>query len=130
MSTIKKYNFDSVGDTQPTLRQHERIGLNTKKIKYGPSLPLRLSPQKGELFLMNDNLANQVADNIRNILLTNRGERVMQPNFGANLKPILSEFGSPDFENEVMARINQAVRKFMPYVSLTENAIGGITNTS
>ena len=44
----------------------------------------------------------------------------MQPDFGANLKPILSEFGSPGFEGEVMARIKSSVKRFLPFISLSE----------
>ena len=68
---------------------------------------------------MNTGLADAVSDNLKNIILTNRGERVMNPSFGANLKSILSEFGTDGFEGEVMARIKTSVSKYLPYVALT-----------
>lgn len=119
MSNAKTFSFSDVGDRLPTLREHEKIRRDTPRVNFGPSLPLRLSNKKSQLFRMNENLGSQVADNLKNLILTNRGERVMMPDFGANLKPIMSEFGSPTFEQEAMARISTAVRKFLPFVSLT-----------
>jgi phage baseplate assembly protein W len=57
------------------------------------------------------------------LLLTNRGERIMQPDFGANLKPILTEFGTVGFESEVMSRIKASVSKFFPYISLSQMSL-------
>lgn len=121
MSTVQTFDFSSVGDTLPVLRDHETSGADTfRSINYGPALPLRLSTKEDELFVMNTNIADMVKDNLINLLQTNRGERVMQPGFGANLKPILTEFGTDGFEGEVMARIKTSVSTFLPYVSLSK----------
>tara|TARA_R100000152_G_C6643031_1_gene86990 strand:+ start:24 stop:515 length:492 start_codon:yes stop_codon:yes gene_type:complete len=120
MSSVQTFDFSSVGDTLPTLREHEQSGAEITKVKYGPATPLRLSSDKSELFVMNTNLADMVRDNLMNLLLTNRGERIMQPDFGANLKPILTEFGTDGFESEVMSRIKASVGKYFPYVSLSQ----------
>ncbi len=118
MSNAATFDFGSVGDTLPTLREHEAAAFEKKVIKFCPKTPLSLSTDKSELFTMNKNLADAVADNLKNLLLTNRGERVMQPNFGANLKSILAEYGTQGFESEVMVRIKTAVKKYLPYVAL------------
>ena len=121
MSIAETFDFNSVGDTLPTLRSYEKSGADTvASINYSPSTPLRLSSKSSELFVMNDNLGDAVSDNLRNLLQTNRGERVMQPDFGANLKAILTEYGTDGFENEVMARIKTSVRKYLPYVALSK----------
>ena len=119
MSSAQTFDFGSVGDRVPTLREHESASFEKREFNVNPRTPLKLSEKKSELFIMNTNLVDAVADNLRNVLLTNRGERVMQPDLGANLKAILSEFGTPGFETEVMARINSAVSKYMPFVSLS-----------
>jgi len=120
MSNAQTFNFDSVGDTLPVLREHEKAAADRVEVKFGPALPLRLSVKKDEMFVMNTEFKKQAADNLISMLLTNRGERVMQPDFGANLKPILSEFGSPGFESEVMARIKSSTKRFLPFISLSE----------
>ena len=119
MSTPATFDFGSVGNTLPTLRDHETATFEEKKTNFNPRTPLRLSEKTDELFVMNTKLEDSVYDNLKNILLTNRGERVMNPNFGANLKAILAEYGTKGFESEVMARINTAVKMFMPYVTLS-----------
>jgi len=119
MSTSATFDFGSVGDTLPTLREHETATFEKTTINFNPRTPLRLSEKTSELFIMNTNLEDSTYDNLKNILLTNRGERVMNPNFGANLKSILAEYGTKGFESEVMARINAAVKMFMPYVALS-----------
>jgi phage baseplate assembly protein W len=108
------------------LRSHEVDAFEVKKVNYNIKTPIKLSHKQGELFVMNTTLADMIADNLRNLLLTNRGERVMNPQFGANLKAILAEFGQPGFENEVMARINTAVKKFLPYVALSTLSVDSI----
>jgi len=118
MSNAKTYDFSSVGDTLPTLRSHEKAAAETITVNFNPRTPLQLSNNKSELFVMNTDLASAVSDNMKNLLLTNRGERVMQPDFGANLKAILSEFGTTGFESEVMRRIKTSVSKYFSYVTL------------
>ncbi len=118
MSNAATFDFGSVGDTLPTLREHEQAAFEKTVIKFSPKTPLKLSSDKSELFVMNKNLADSAADNLKNLILTNRGERVMQPNFGANIKAILGEFGTDGFEGEVMVRIKSATKKFLPFVTL------------
>ena len=98
-SAATTFDFAAVGDTLPTLRENERAGVEEIKVRYNPKTPLTLSTNKSELFVMNTNIGDSVSDNLKNLLLTNRGERVMQPDFGANLKPILTEYGTTGFEN-------------------------------
>lgn len=118
MSNAATFDFGSVGDTLPTLREHEKAAFEKITVKYSPKTPLKLSPDKTELFVMNKDIADSVADNLKNLILTNRGERVMQPDFGANIKAILGEYGTDGFEGEVMARIKTTTKKYLPFVSL------------
>tara|TARA_Y100000592_G_C5457268_1_gene312034 strand:+ start:313 stop:804 length:492 start_codon:yes stop_codon:yes gene_type:complete len=123
MSNAATFDFGSVGDTLPTLREHEKAAFERTTVKYSPKTPLKLSTDKTELFVMNKSLADSVADNLKNLIMTNRGERVMQPRFGANLKSILGEFGTEGFEGEVMVRIKSSVKKYLPFVSLGQFSI-------
>lgn len=68
---------------------------------------------------MHYNLADQITDNLRNLILTNHGERLAFYDFGANLRPLLTDFSNKDsFDSEAMTRIKKAVTKFMPFVEL------------
>jgi phage baseplate assembly protein W len=84
--------------------------------------PLRKTQSGDGLFEVwyNDQFAESIRDNLKNLLMTNHGERFINFFFGADLKPLMSEFVALDenFENEVESRIRESVTRWMPYVSL------------
>ena len=85
----------------------------------GVATPLNLGSGRSGLFEMNFDPADQISDNFRNLILTNAGERLGNYNYGANLKPITTEYSSmEDFENAAMSRISNAVNQFLPIVDL------------
>lgn len=90
-----------------------------QRIPIGIKTPLELDYSNGTIFKMHFNLPDQISDNLRNLILTNRGERLGFYDFGANIRPILSEFNKKDeFDQEVMRRIKKAVSTYMPFVEL------------
>jgi phage baseplate assembly protein W len=114
MSTI---NFKSVGQTK---QQISDSSVAFSALPIGIKTPLRLSETDG-LLSMNFDLSDQLSDNLRNLLLTNWGERLGQYYFGANLRPLTSEFVSQDnFDNEAVVRIKNAVQTWMPFVDLID----------
>ena len=88
------------------------------RLPIGIVTPLSLDDTGSGLLTMHYSLADQVADNLRNLVLTNHGERVGVYNFGANLRPLALEIAQPIWEEEAMIRIKTAVSRFMPYVEL------------
>jgi uncharacterized protein YfeS len=64
-------------------------------------------------------MADQVGDNLRNLLQTNWGEHLGIYDMGANLRPLMAEFATQDdFDNAAVGRIKAATAKWMPYVDL------------
>jgi phage baseplate assembly protein W len=122
-SAATTYDFADVGDSLPTLREHELAYRDQVEVLINPRTPLKLSTNTSQLFVMNKTAQDAVGDNLKNLLMTNRGERVMQPDFGANLKAILTEYGTAGFESECMRRIKQSVKKYLPYVGLSKMAM-------
>ena len=113
---MASYNFKSVGVVESSLPTTGFIA--TKSIPFGIATPLQLGTTEG-IVVMNYSLGNQFADNLRNLLLTNWGERLGQYNFGANLKPLTTEFSSMiDFDNQAIQRIRDAVDTWMPFIDL------------
>jgi phage baseplate assembly protein W len=111
------YSFKSVGRTneKKTLEQ-----IVNSPVPYGIKTPLQLGTSEG-ILAMHYNLPDQVHDNLRNLLLTNWGERVEQYFLGANLRPLLAEWVSQDdFDAQALERINAAVQRWMPYVGLID----------
>lgn len=119
MGTI---SFRSVGTTRSTRKDN---ALNVTATPIGIKTPLIPGGDEG-IFAMNYVLADQVHDNLRNLLMTNFGERLGLYDFGANLRPLLSEYVSQeDFDASAVERISGAVSRWMPYISL-ENFLSEI----
>jgi hypothetical protein len=87
---------------------------------FGIKTPLELDEGNSvSIFKMNYSLLEQMSDNLRNIILTNHGERLAMYDFGANLRPLLTDFSNKDnFDQEAMRRIKTTVGKYMPFVNL------------
>ena len=110
------YSFKSSGKTP---QQQALETLNTSKIPFGIKTPMTLAGAGEGLLAMNYNIADQFADNLRNLLLTNWGERLGHYQFGANLRPLTTEFASQEnFDNQAIERIRNAVNEWMPFVTL------------
>lgn len=113
MTTI---SFKSVGRTADVMIA-ETPSVTTLPI--GIKTPLQLGRRGEGIFAMHFDLGEQIKDNLRNLLLTNKGERLCLWDFGANLRELTTEFASGDeFDNEATRRIKEAVNRWMPYVTL------------
>lgn len=113
MGTI---SFKSVGKTA-VQRASERASASGSLTPVGIKTPLRFGGNSEGVFAMHFSLADQLHDNLRNLLLTSWGERVALYDFGANLRELLTEVGSEeDFDNVAIERIANAISKWMPYV--------------
>jgi phage baseplate assembly protein W len=118
------FNFRSSGQT----REKTIAETVTKTVTpYGIKTPLRLGNE--QILETNNTLAEQVSDNLRNLLLTNWGERLGLYKFGANLRPLTTELVSlDDFDSQAIDRIRAAVGVWMPYVQL-ENFVSSVDRT-
>jgi uncharacterized protein len=61
---------------------------------------------------------DQVKSNIKNLLLTKRGERILQPEFGSGLQELLFEFNDENLETKIEETITQALELWLPYVNI------------
>tara|TARA_B100002019_G_C21162833_1_gene544256 strand:- start:17 stop:448 length:432 start_codon:yes stop_codon:yes gene_type:complete len=59
---------------------------------------------------------DQIRSNLKNLLLTKRGERIFQPDFGSGLHDLLFNPATEKFEEDLETTINDAVAKWLPYV--------------
>ena len=111
------YSFKSVGKTQTQIEDEKTLSSLTP---FGIKTPLQIGTSEG-IFAMNYSLEDQFADNLRNLLLTNWGERLGLYQFGANLKPLTTEFVSQeDFDTRAIERIKTAVERWMPFIDLED----------
>ncbi|MBT6439548.1 MAG: hypothetical protein HOK72_07555 [Flavobacteriales bacterium] len=109
--------FKSAGQLKSVVDKAKRDFQFQKLI--GIKTPLELGSDRDGLFKMHKNLKDQIKDNFKNLLMTNKGERLGNYNFGANLEELAFELASDDIESEAISRINQAISVYMPFISLT-----------
>ena len=62
----------------------------------------------------------QAKSNLKNLLLTKKGERVMQPEFGTGLEALLFEPMDGEFESKLTDTITQTVNYWLPYINVEE----------
>ena len=61
----------------------------------------------------------QTRSNIKNLLETNKGERLGNPTFGCDLRRVLFE-KEGDIESDIEEAITSAMNEFLPFVTIVE----------
>tara|TARA_A100001391_G_C5082790_1_gene280330 strand:- start:3648 stop:4052 length:405 start_codon:yes stop_codon:yes gene_type:complete len=83
-----------------------------------PKLPLVSDNKFG--FAMNVTLSESVSQNLKCLLLTAPGERVMDPEFGVGLNKYLFQNVGPQVVKNIKIDIRQQVSKYMPFVNIRD----------
>lgn len=112
----RTYSFTSVGETPSQVRQ--RISQAVTNPPIGIVTPMELGGGSDGLLKMHRDLGNTIADNLRNLIMTNYGERLFDYNFGANLRELTFELGNEEIDVEAVRRIKQASDRYLPFISL------------
>jgi hypothetical protein len=79
-------------------------------IGYDASLPLRYDPIDG-FYVLNKTVNSNVKQNLKMLILTAPGERVMLPEYGVGLRHYLFE-NNP--EREIMSKIQEQMIRYLP----------------
>ena len=73
------------------------------------------------VFQKNYTTRKQLAENIKNLILTKKGERIMNPLFGCDVHMVLFEpFIPGQIETKIQNSIEQAVNYWIPEVNIEE----------
>lgn len=112
-------SFKSVGITAAESTTQNNAVARTP-VPVGIVTPLMPGTSDEGLLAMSYDVGIQMKNNLRDLVMTNWGERVMLYDYGANLQPLVTEYenGKETFDEAAMARISAAVGKWMPYVDL------------
>jgi len=73
---------------------------------------------------------DQIKANLVNYLLTNRGERVFNPNFGADLRNLLFENVSDTTTEDLRERIQNDINSFFPEVQVKQVIFNNIPDSN
>ena len=88
-----------------------------------PQLPLTLD--SGDGYTSIKSLKKLIKQNFKMLILTNPGERVMEPDYGVGIREFLFE----NFESDVFARIDNKIReqvsRYMPAVKIIKVQFAG-----
>ena len=93
-----------------------------KNVTIGVAFPL----DEVNIFKGTETVREQVKSNLINLLLTEKGERVNEPNFGVGLKKIL--FEQHLNREELEEKINFQINFYIPEIQLITAEVGEIDN--
>ena len=90
-------------------------------ISIGIDLPFRLSNVSGSgYFSQTSTTSDAIKNNIKNLINTERGERLLQPTLGIALKKYLFEQINNDTVTAIQTDISAAFDKWLPFVNIKD----------
>jgi phage baseplate assembly protein W len=84
----------------------------------GVGLPL--THNKSGFFYRTKTSLEQAKSNIKNLLLTKKGERLGNPDFGSDLFRVVFEQEGDDIESKVEEAIRSSMSRFLPFIIIDE----------
>ena len=102
-----------------SIRRISPLDVN-KNVRVGVAFPL----DDVNLFDGTQTIKEQVKSNLINVLLTEAGERINEPNFGVGLKNLL--FESNVNVAELNEKINQQINVYVPEITLLDTVVDTI----
>ena len=97
----------------------------SKRTAIGFDFPLNGDAVFNQTFETRD----QIRANLVNFLLTNQGERVFNPNFGADLRLLLFNF-QDDAENDLINIVRDRVKELFPSVNIERLTINRLDDAN
>ena len=88
-----------------------------KDYAIGLSLPLQIGTNS---FNTTYQTSDQMKSNIKNLLMTRKGERLLQPEFGSGLHELLFDFNNDDLAVQIEDAITSAVSQWLPFITIEE----------
>jgi phage baseplate assembly protein W len=83
---------------------------------FSVALPLRRDTSDG--FVMIKTFPKLIRQNLKMLILTNPGERIMEPGFGVGLQTYLFQNFTEGTYAEIEAKIKEQVAKYLPVVTI------------
>lgn len=74
----------------------------------------------GGVFAQTFSTEEQAISNLKNLILTKKGERFMQPDFGTDIVDALFEPNTEDLETLIQDGLNADIKFWLPYIQINE----------
>ena len=84
---------------------------------FSPKIPLAIDQKDG--FALTKTIGELARQNLKMLVLTNPGERVMIPQFGVGIRNYLFENSDGQIDSEIRQRILQQVDRYLPYIKIS-----------
>ena len=81
-----------------------------------PVIPLQLDDQNG--YAMTTDVKKLIAFHLKNLLLTSKGEKISDPNYGVGLKRYLFEPLTMATSNEIKDQIQNQISRYLSYINV------------
>lgn len=96
----------------------QNISIINPNVAVGIKLPF--TSTGGQLFDLSYSTEEQALSNLKNLIFTRKGERIMQPLFGTNLQDSLFEPDDDILKSSIRESIQEAVGFWLPYISIND----------
>lgn len=80
---------------------------------------------KGKFLGMNNVSEKAIKSDLVHLLLTNKGERLYLPDFGANLRQFLFEPNESEVQSNIKEEIQTSINKYIPNLLVDEISLKG-----
>lgn len=112
-----------------SLRDVEYFDNDTNQKPIGITLPFNNS---NGVFYKSYTNTQQIFTNLKLLILTGKGERHLQPEFGTDIKYILFEniADEDEFKQKLVGTVTSAISRWMPFLSVTKTSVDINVNTS
>ena len=94
----------------------------------GVTLPIRMG-QTG-MFDQSVTIRQQTRSNLRNLVLTKKGERLAQANLGCDIWKILFDQITPETIENARISVVEAVEEFLPYIEITDFSVEEVSDSN
>ena len=86
----------------------------------GIGITLPLTKGKTGYFAQAFTIIDQLKSNFINLILTRKGERPMEPDFGCDIHTLMFTQMDSDYEVNVQNAVTSAVSKWMPFLTIND----------
>lgn len=87
---------------------------------FSVKLPLTYDKSEDGPYVLNKSLIESVKQNLKMLILTNPGERIMDSNFGVGLSRLLFEQDTEELREQLQERIGSQIAKYLNYINVQE----------
>ena len=84
-----------------------------------PKIPLLVDAIDGH-YGLNKTIHQAVQQNLKNLILTQKGERIMDSNFGVGLRNFLFENITEEVKIDIQNEIIDTIKTFLPFVNIIQ----------